>query len=300
MATIQQTPRKTVLITGATSGLGLAASEEMAARGWHVLAVGRDRDTCDQAEQAIRALYPAADLVYFTADLAAQREVNQLAETVCDHLDREQRCLDVLINNVATFRTWYTVTEDGLEMQFAVNHLAGFLLSVRLLDRLRQSPAGRILTVSSASHKHIRVDWARAGSARAYWGLIAYKQSKLANLLMTRELNRRLHDSPVKAYAVDPGLIATGIGTKHTGGLVAWFWRRRSRQGLSPYQSACTLIWLSKMPPDWQSDAWYFAHCRPAQPGRNACSEPDARALWAVSARLCGLPDDCLNGGVSG
>lgn len=281
---------KTVLITGATAGIGLAAAEELAARGWHVLGVGRSRERCVLAESEIRRFYPSARLTYFVADLSSLKEINRLADDVNRYLD--EQCggtLTVLVNNAASVKNWYTATEDGYETQFAVNHLAGFLLTQRLLPRLSRSPFARVLTVTSASHKGTRVHWDDIMNRKRYSCLRAYKQSKLCNVLFVNEWNRRMKDTAVQAYAVDPGLVNTGIGSKGTDGLVAWFWNRRKMHGQSPFQAAATIIWLCKMPADWQPDDVYFKNCAPGQPGKAALDEKAGSRLWALSEQLCGL-----------
>jgi NAD(P)-dependent dehydrogenase (short-subunit alcohol dehydrogenase family) len=288
------TPVKTAFLTGATSGIGLAAAEELAARGWLVLGVGRSAANCRQAEQDIRRYYPEARLAYFIADLSAQREVNRLADQVGQYL--EQNCsgrLDVLINNAGTVQNCFMATADGYETQFAVNHLAGFLLASRMLDYLRKSPAGRILTVSSNSHRGARIHWADVMLQKHYSLLAAYKQSKLCNVLFTHEFNRRedraQNPSPVRAFTVDPGLVNTAIGSKGTRGLAAWFWQLRRRHGLSPFQAACTIIHLCKMPPGWQPAGSYFRNCAPLAPSRLSQDPGSGSRLWQLSARLCGI-----------
>jgi retinol dehydrogenase 12 len=284
---------KTILITGATSGIGLAAAEEMAARGWDVLGVGRTEENCDKARQAIRAVYPEARLTFFLADLSSQREINRLSGDVIRYLEQNSGgTLDVLLNNAGTVRNWYMATEDGYETQFAVNHLAGFLLADRLLDALRKSPAGRILTVSSNSHRGARIHWPDIMLRRHYGCLKAYKQSKLCNVLFTQEFNRRetaLGDSAVRAFAVDPGLVNTEIGLKGTTGLVSLFWSMRRKYGLSPFQAACTIVCLCKMPAGWQPDGAYFKNCVPVEPDRRGLDPAEGARLWALSAQLCGL-----------
>ncbi len=280
---------RTILITGATSGIGLAAAEELAARGWHVLGVGRSDERCAEADRTIRQFYPHAQLTWFSADLSSMREVSRLADEVQSWLDRSaDGRLDVLLNNAASVRNWYTATDDGYEMQFAVNHLAAFLLTRCLLPCLEKSPFARVLTVSSASHRGTRMRWNDIMNRHRYSCLQAYKQSKLCNVLFTAELNRRQSGNHVRAYAVDPGLVDTAIGSKNTGGLVAWFWRHRRQRGHSPYQAAATIVWLCKMPADWQTDTLYFHNCKPARPSRQAMDETGGQRLWDLSEQLCG------------
>ena len=285
---MEQTAR-TILITGATSGIGLAAAEELADRGWQVLGVGRSPESCRKADAVIRSCCPQAKLAWFAADLATLAEVNRLAETVGIWLDARGSALDVLLNNAATVRSWYMATADGYEMQFAVNHLAGFLLTQRLLPRLSASPLARVLNISSGSHKGTRIRWNDIMNRRHYNCLRAYKQSKLCNVLFTREFNRRSAGTNVRAFAIDPGLVHTEIGSKWTGGIVAYFWQQRSRHGISAWQAASAIAYLCKMPPDWQTPSDYFHHCVPAEPSRAGQDAAAGSRLWELSARLCGL-----------
>jgi NAD(P)-dependent dehydrogenase (short-subunit alcohol dehydrogenase family) len=293
---------KTILITGATSGIGLAAAEEMAARGWQVLGVGRTAEKCQQAKQVIYLFYPQAQLTYFVADLSSQQEVNHLATEVIQYLDQiNNGRLDVLVNNAGTVRNRYTATVDGFETQFAVNHLAGFTLASRLLDSLRRSPAGRILTVSSSSHRGARIFWRDVFLRRHYSCLKAYKQSKFCNVLFTQEFNRRemaftaagAAGSPVvsavRAFTVDPGLVNTDIGVKGTTGIVSLFWQMRKKSGLSPFLAASTIVHLCKMPDNWQPDGTYYKNCAPLSPDRRSFDLAAGRRLWDLSSWLCSL-----------
>jgi NAD(P)-dependent dehydrogenase (short-subunit alcohol dehydrogenase family) len=286
---------KTILITGATSGIGLAAAEEMAARGWYVLGTGRSEDHCRTACASILRFYPNARLSYKVADLSAQRDVHRLAAEVLHDLEQNSDGrLDVLLNNAGTVRNGYMATEDGYETQFAVNHLAGFLLTHLLRDALRRSPASRVLTVSSNSHRGAHIFWQDVMLRKNYGCLRAYKQSKLCNVLFTQAFNRRetgrASSSPIRAFAVDPGLVNTEIGLKGTTGLVAWFWKLRRSYGLSPYQAAATVVHLCKMPDDWQPDGIYYRNCAAVTPDRRALDSAAADRLWDLSARLCSLP----------
>ena len=196
------------------------------------------------------------------------------------------------MNNAGAVTSWYTLTEDGYEHQFAVNHLAPFLLTHLLLPYLQRAPQGRVLTVSSMSHRHTRIHWNDVMFSRHYGTLKAYKQSKLANVLFTFEFNRRFAAITVmRAYAVDPGLIQTQIGFKDTNGFVKWFWGKRSSHGNPPEIPAQTIIYLVNQPHLPDQNQWYFKDNRPFEPSRYSQREEPARRLWELSERLCGLDE---------
>jgi len=282
---------KTILVTGATSGIGHAAARLLAARGAALIGVGRSPARSDAARAALLTETPDAGVTFFSADLASQRQVRALAAAVTAHLEaRGSGHLDALINNAGTVSSWFVATEDGYELQFAVNHLAPFLLTHALLPLLERAPSARVVMVSSGSHFNTRMHWPDVMLRRGYACLKAYKQSKLANILFTAELNRRLgEDSPVRAYAADPGLVNTEIGLKGTGGLEQWVWRRRRADGVSPEQSAASLVFLAADPSLEGARDLYWKDGRPAEPSRCALRADEAARLWALSERLCGI-----------
>lgn len=282
---------KTIVVTGATAGIGRATARALAARGAHVIGVGRSAARCAEAHQQILAEVPDARLAFFVADLSSQRQVRDVAGRINEYVAMAgDGTIDVLVNNAGAVSSWYTATEDGYELQFALNHLAPFLLTYELMPLLLQSPAARIITVSSGSHYRTRIHWADVMHRRRYNPLLAYKQSKLANVLFTAELNRRLeHATQVRAYAVDPGLVNTEIGLKGTSRLARWIWERRRVRGASPEQGAATLVFLAADPAVAGSPAIYWKDCRPVEPSRAARSPEDAARLWALSERLCGI-----------
>ncbi|MGE5598479.1 MAG: SDR family NAD(P)-dependent oxidoreductase [Bacteroidota bacterium] len=282
---------KTVVVTGATSGIGLAAARRLASMGCRIIGVGRDAARCAQAEAIVRAAAPEARVNYLIADLASQRQVRVLAAEIRRLLEADGAGrLDVLVNNAGMVSTWYTATEDGYETQFAVNHLAPFLLTHELLPLLRRTGCARVLVTSSGSHYGARMRWRDVMHRRGYNCLLAYKQSKLANVLFTSEFNRRLGPGTgIRAYAVDPGLVDTAIGEKGTGGLVRWFWRLRRRGGVSPDEAAETIVRLAIEPVLEDPEAVYWKNCRPKRPSRYAEREDAGRRLWELSERLCGI-----------
>jgi NAD(P)-dependent dehydrogenase (short-subunit alcohol dehydrogenase family) len=284
---------KTIVITGATAGIGLAAAQALAGRGAHVIGVGRSMGRCVEARQAILANCPDARIDFCTADLSSQRQVRVLAASIRACIEAvEEAKIDVLINNAGTVSSWYVATEDGYELQFAVNHLSPFLLTYELMPLLQSAPSARVITTSSGSHHHRAMRWADVMYRQHYSCLAAYKQSKLANVLFTAELNRRLGaGSSVRAYAVDPGLVNTEIGLKGTGGIEQWVWQWRRSGGMSAEEGAATVVFLASEAVLEDPDAIYWKDCRPAKPSSYALRPEEAGRLWSLSERLSGLGD---------
>ncbi len=280
---------RTCVVTGATSGIGHELARILAARGATVIGVGRDPARCGEAAARIRGETGNQRVFFEVADLSSQMEVHALAARIRDRSDR----IDVLVNNAGGFAFHRRETVDGIEAQFALNYLAGYLLTRLLLPAMTangSSGGARVIMVSSGSHYSGRMHWADVGLRPLYNGLAAYDQSKLAAVLFTRELARRLGpDSPVGVYAVDPGLVKTDIGLKGTGGLVRMVWRLRTRGGISPADAAATVAYLALDPLIEGRTGLYWKACRPVVPSRRARDAEDAQRLWDLSEMLCGL-----------
>ncbi len=277
---------KTVVITGATSGIGLETAKKLAQKGFRVLGVGRNTERCASAENAVRAAANGVETKYFTADLLRQREVNRLAAELAAYMD--QRCggeLFALINNAGCARGCYMTTEDGYEQQFALNVLAGFLLTHRLLPQLRKAN-GRVIFTSSESHRRMDVHWDDVMLSRRYNPLTAYKQSKLCDLLIARGLNDNFARWGVRGYAVDPGLVHTDIGNKDAGGLVDLIWKVRKRGGVSPEVPAETFVYLctEETPP-----AGLYYRGQTAKTPSRFVTAASAERFFALGNRLCGI-----------
>ena len=282
------TPQKTIVITGATSGIGFAAAKILAGLGAFVIGVGRSSEKCAAAEIEIRRQHPKAKVAYLLTDLSSQRQVRELAKAI---RAKSKGKIDVLVNNAGAVSNWYTATEDGYELQFAVNHLAPFLLTHELLPLLQASPTARVITVSSGSHRNTRIHWRDVMFRCGYNTLRVYKQSKVANVLFTAEFNRRFaNGSHLRAYAVDPGLVNTEIGLKGTSGIVRWIWDKRRAGGVTPEEGAQTAVFLA-VEPVIQSNEIYWKDCRPLAPSPYSLREDEAAKLWNLSERLCGIVD---------
>jgi len=285
--------QKIYVVTGATSGIGLAVAENLVSRGAAVIGAARSAERCREAERYLRRISPQARVDYFSADLSVQRDVRRLAAEITAFLDaRGTTALDGLVNNAGTFTYWLALTPDGIETQWAVNHLAAFLLTRLLEAPLKAAPAARIVTVSSASHTSGAIDWSDPQLRRSYNGLRAYGNTKLANILFTLELNRRLGTgSTLRAFAADPGLVKTDIGLKGTPSFAGLVWKLRRSGGISPEQSARGIAFLLEEPSLQNSAELYWKHGRPVRPSRGALDPQAANRLWALSAQMCGLQE---------
>ena len=283
---------KIIVITGATSGIGLATAKELTGKGAYVIGTGRSKERCIKAEEEIRSSCPEARLCYLTADLSSLSEVARLATMIRDRLEADGiDHVDALINNAGTVSSWYVSTVDGFELQFAVNHLAPFRLTYELLPLLERSKEGTIIGVSSGSHYRTKIHWKDVLLRKHYNCLLAYKQSKLANVLFATEINRRVGNSgsSIRAFAVDPGLVNTDIGLKGTDGIVKKVWKMRSRSGTAVEQPAHSISYLAAEPAARQTGEVYWKDCAPMKPSRYSQREEAGSRLWELSERMCGI-----------
>ena len=270
----------TIVLTGASAGIGAAAAIELTRRGHEVLAVGRSTTKLGEVRWRMEAAAPLGVHVPepVTADFASLAEVRTLAEVVLDRCPR----IDVLANNAGLILPQREESADGHEMIFAVNHLAPFLLTNLLVSRL-QASGGRVVTTSSDAHKggSIHMDDLQLHS----WGRWkAYCQSKLANILFTTELGRR---TGLPASSFHPGLVRTEFGRGSFVALASKLIRPLYR---TPEQGAETLVWLATDPEGAAPTAAYYVSCRPGRPTAAAQDAEVARRLWEASAVLVSLP----------
>ena len=276
---------KTVLVTGGTGGIGKATAIGLAALGARVAITGRDVKRAESAAVEIRGATRNPDVDAFAADLSSQAEVRRLAAEVLDAYPR----LDVLVNNVGG--SWATrhITADGLERTFALNHLAAFLLTNLLLDRLKESAPARVVTVSSNAQSLGKIDFEDLQGERNYSEQRAYPQSKLASVMFTYELARRLEGTGVTATALHPGVVSTRFGSEDPSlifKVLVPFYRPFMK---TPRQGAETSIYLASSPKVERVTGTFFAKGKPQTSNKASYDNDAAARLWQVSADLVGL-----------
>ncbi|HYM16473.1 MAG TPA: SDR family oxidoreductase, partial [Dehalococcoidia bacterium] len=267
--------------TGASNGIGKATASALAAMGARVVLVCRDRARGEAARAEI-AREAASDAVELEiADLSSQAEIRGLASRMAVAHPR----IDVLVNNAGAVNTVRTTTVDGLETTFAVNHLAYFLLTNLLLEQIRAAGRGRIVNVSSRAHMGARIDFDDLQGARRYGGMRAYGQSKLANVLFTYELARRLAGSDVTANCLHPGVVATGFGHNNPG-LLKFAVSMIRPFVLDAGRGAETSVYLAASAEVAGVTGQYFAKCKAVRSSPASYDTATAARLWQVSEEL--------------
>jgi NAD(P)-dependent dehydrogenase (short-subunit alcohol dehydrogenase family) len=275
--------RRTAIVTGASAGIGLYIALGLARAGMRVVMTGRSRERIDMARDFVAARAVGAELDTALADFASLAAVRGLAGEI---LSRYQR-IDVLVNNAGLVSPNYRLSQDGYELTFAVNHLAPFLLTNLLLDKLKTSAPSRIVTVASRAHRGQRVDLSTITGSRDWSIRKAYGRSKLCNILFTRELARLLEGSGVAATCLHPGMVATEFG--HRGGFVELGWRLGKPFMISAEKGAETTLFLATVADPNPFDGGYVVGRALEQPDPAARDNTMARRLWDESARLVGL-----------
>ena len=275
---------QTVLVTGGTGGIGRATATGLAAMGARVGITGRDiaRTRAAAADIAAASGNPAVDP--FSADMSSQAGVRRLAGQVLAAYPR----LDVLVNNAGGFWATRHVTTDGLEHTFAVNHMAPFLLTGLLLDRLKASAPARIVTVSSGAHATGKINVGDLQGEHRYSGQQAYSQSKLANVLFTYELARRLHGTGVTATVLHPGVVRTGFAAEDPPPMWKAFLPLIRLFLKTPDKGAATSIYLASSPEVEGVTGRYFVGCKPKASSRSSYDTAAAARLWQISLDLVG------------
>jgi len=272
---------KVCLVTGSTSGIGKEAAVALAGMGATVVMSGRNAGRCEAARAEVVERSGSSAVEVLLADLASQRQVRELARELAARHDR----LDVLVNNAGLTLGERQVTEDGIEATFAVNHMAPFLLTMELRNLLEASAPARVVTVASDAHRGARLDLEDPAAERGYNGWKAYCHSKLANILFTRELARRLEGTGVTANCLHPGVVATGFAARGPWFLRAFFAVARLFL-LSPEKGARTIVYLASSAEVEGVSGGYFERCRASTPSNEALDDAASERLWGASEEL--------------
>lgn len=272
---------KIVIITGATSGIGEVAAIRLAEKGARIVFVARDKTRADATLAKLRAAGPAADHAAHMADLSRLSEMKRIGTELASLPQ-----IDVLVNNAGALFNRRRETADGLEMTFALNHMAYFVVTNMLLPLLK--PGTRIVSVASAAHRRGRLDFHDLQSRRSYSGFTVYSTSKLCNILFTRELARRV-PAGVTTNCLHPGFVATRFGDESRGWMQAAMTVAKNIFAISPEEGAKTIIHLASSPDVADMTGAYFVKCRPAMPSQEARNDADAKHLWEMSEAIAGL-----------
>lgn len=274
------------LVTGASSGIGTEIARGLARRGATVVMVARDRARGEAARDDVMRTTGNDAVELALCDLASQRQVRELAAAMVGR----HPVLHVLVHNAGLILGSRVLTEDGLETTFAVNHLAPFLLTELLREPLEAAGSARVVTVASEAHRGAEIDLDDPSAERGYSSWRAYAQSKLANILFTRELARRTQGSGIVASCLHPGVVRSGFGRQGSLLVRAWF-KIVGPLLLSAEKGADTAVWLASSPEAEAAGGGYYIRRRPARPSRAARDAESARRLWRLSERLTGLSD---------
>jgi len=275
---------KTCVVTGATSGIGRVSARALAEKGATLVVVGRNEEKCRHTVREIREATGNKDVEYLLADLSIQQQVRQLAEQIRVRYDS----LDVLVNNAGAIFTSRQETDDGLEKTFALNHLSYFYLSNLLIDKLKECAPSRIVNVASGAHRGHQIDFDDLARQQGYRSQQVYGESKLANILFTYELARRLEGSGVTVNALHPGFVASNFGTNN-GPLVTWFMKFLHLFGRSPEEGAETVIYLASSPEVEAVSGKYYMDKEPVKSSPESYDRESALKLWEISMEITGL-----------
>ncbi len=276
---------RTVVVTGATGGIGRVTARELARLGATVVAIGRDRERGETLAAEIAGDPRAGSALFLATDLSSQAEVRRVTAEV------RKRCprLDVLVNNAGAMFGRRRLSADGIEMTFALNHLGYFLLTRLLLPALEAAAPSRIVNVASDAHRRAALDLADLQAEKGYKGFPVYCRSKLANIHFTYELARRLDGSGVAANALHPGFVATDIGSRNRA-VPPLAWRLATTFGAIGVEAgARTSVFLASSPEVEGTSGGYFHKCRPTLSSPASRDAGVAGRLWDISAEMVGL-----------
>jgi NAD(P)-dependent dehydrogenase (short-subunit alcohol dehydrogenase family) len=282
---------KTCIVTGANSGIGYETALALANKGARVAMVCRSQAKGEDALQRLRTASGNDAIRLYIADLGKQADIRRVAS----ELQADFPVVDRLVNNAGTWISKRTFTEDNIETVFAVNHISYFLLSHELMPALLKADEGRIVCVGSDSHFQVKgMNWDDYTLGKKYHGLKSYAQSKLANCYFVYELHRRMRAQGidhVHSYCVQPGLVKTDIGLKHTFSLHSLAWKIRRMGGVTPAEGAATSIYLASSPEAEGKSGLYWDKSKPKDSSKASYDEEAGKRVWDMSLEMCGLSE---------
>jgi NAD(P)-dependent dehydrogenase (short-subunit alcohol dehydrogenase family) len=276
---------KTVVVTGATSGIGEVAAVELARQGARIVFVARNPLRRDATLARLMVANDKAKHAAYLADLSRLSEMKRVAGEIA----AAEPKIDVLINNAGAVFSRRETTPDGLEMTFATNHMAYFVMTNLLLAKLKATPGARIVSTSSDAHKSGKLNFDDLQSEKSYSSFRVYGTSKLCNILFTRELARRLSGTGVTANCLHPGFVATQFGDNNDGLMRFGIGIAKKVAAIAPEDGAKTIIYLAASPEVAGQSGGYYYKCAPATPTAAAQNDADAKRLWEVSAKIAGV-----------
>jgi NAD(P)-dependent dehydrogenase (short-subunit alcohol dehydrogenase family) len=284
MAESNRMKGKVILITGGTDGIGKEAAKQLSMMGGKVVIVGRNLEKTEKVISELRSVTGNEDVSFLLADLSSQSDIRHLAQNFRDNFGR----LDVLVNNAGSVFLRRRLSVDGIEMTFALNHLAYFLLTNLLLDILKASAPSRIVNTSSGSHLRGKINFSDVNLTHGYFIQRSYGQSKLANVMFTNELASRLEGTGITANSFHPGFVKTNMGVQYNM-IVRWLKPLIFRTGISVEEGAETLVYLaSSSEVDGISGKYYF-RLKPRKINPLAHDKEGQKQLWEISEGMVGL-----------
>ena len=273
----------TCLITGATDGIGKEAAIELAKKGCNLILIGRNEEKGENVVEQIRKIAENyVDIDYFTADLMLMKEVSRVA----DEVSRKYPKIDILLNNVGAYFAFRDVTEEGFERTFALNHLGYFLMTKKLLPLIEKSGYARIVNVSSSAHYGIDFEFDNIHGEKKYKGFDAYKKTKLANVMFTYELAKRIESKGITANCLHPGFVATKFGNNNN-----ILWRMfigiaKMMMAISVKDGAKTTVHLACSKDLENTTGRFFANCEVKKGSSKAKNEQHNQKLWEISEKM--------------
>ena len=272
---------KVVVITGATSGIGEVAAQNLARMGARIVMIARNPQRADATLARLRQIAPGVDHRVHLADLSKLAVMRRVAGEIA----AKEPKIDVLINNAGAMFTQRQVSADGFEMTFATNHLSYFVLTNALLKPLQAAGRARIINTASEAHRGAQIDFDDLQFSKDYSGFTAYRRSKLCNILFTKELAGRLEGTGITANSLHPGFVSTRFADNNRG-LLAYLFRFAKLFAISPEKGAETIVFLASSNEVANTSGLYFQKCRPATPSKEAQDERAAEQLWEATAKL--------------